>query len=132
MRVAVGKKTRVGPGDEVVVQGQLPASGKLGRLYVFAAEGKGPFSPYVQGLSNTTMVVKSGGPAMRSPMSMRLVEAVPRRELSFVSDIDGYIRVMQEVDDPKDQVAKVSIKRRINPELPFMKRITRQLTEMFT
>jgi hypothetical protein len=131
MRVAIGKKTRVGPGDEIVVQGQLPPTSRLGRLYVFAAEGKGTFSPYVPNLTSA-LITKSDGPAMHSPMSMRLVEERPARELTFVSDIDGYIRVMQEVDNEKDPVVKVRIRRRMNPELPFLKRVSRRLSELFT
>ena len=46
-------------------------------------------------------------PPLLTPLSIRLVPAQPVRELSFEADIDGFILVMQEVDTPKDPLAKV-------------------------
>jgi hypothetical protein len=118
VRLPATKAIRVGPGDQVIVRGQLPASVKLGRLYVFASEKGAPFSPYVHGVAD--MLVANGRPQMMSQLSMRLVPAVPVRELSFVSDIDGYICIMQEVDTAAEPGAKVRVVCTINPELGWM------------
>jgi hypothetical protein len=93
MRVAVGRKLRVGPGDEVVIQGYLPPTAKLGRLFVFASEGGAEFSPYVPNVAD--MLVVNDRPLMLSPLSLRLTEHYRDRNISFVADIDGYVRVMQ-------------------------------------
>ena len=68
---------------------------------------------------------------MMSPISLRLAEAQPSRTASFVSDIDGYFCVMQEVDSKADLLEKVSLRRKINPALPWTQRANRTLTEMF-
>jgi hypothetical protein len=115
VRVAVGKKLRVGPGDEVVIRGILPPTAKLGRLFVFASEHGAEFSPYVLHVSE--MLVANGRPTMLAPLSLRLTEGRADRELTFVADISGYIRVMQEVDAPNDPRAKIKMTRKINPDL---------------
>ncbi len=125
MRVAVGKAMRVGLGDEVTIHGQLVAPSRLGRLFIFAKEGDSEFAPYVQHLS-AAMVV-GDAPFMYSPMSMRLVENRPTHELSFIADIDGYIRVMQEVDTASEVKARVRIKRKINPALGWKEKLSRRL-----
>jgi hypothetical protein len=126
MRVAVGKAIRVGPGDEVVIRGQLPSSGKLARLYVFAKEGDAEYSPYVENLGSL-LAVSGDRPQMYTPMSMRLDSYRSQRELTFVADIDGYIRVMQEIDkgDPK---AVVKLTRTVCPHLPFKDRMLRRIS----
>lgn len=125
MRVAVGKTLRVGPGDHVVIRGQLPPDGKLGRLFVFASENGGEFSPYVLNVAH--MIVVDGRPSILSPLTMRLVEARPSRELSFVTDIDGYLRVMQEIDDPSDPRVRIRMTRKINPNLGWVERLQRRI-----
>ena len=127
MRVEVGKAIRVGPGDVVVIRGQLAANAKLGRLYVFAREGDAPFSPYVENIGDL-LAVSGDRPQMYTPMSMRLDSYKPQREVSFVADIDGWIRVMQEVDRPNDPKAIIWIKRKINPHLPWSQRLKRLLS----
>ena len=126
MRVAVGKAIRVGPGDEVVIRGQLPSSSKLARLYVFAKEGDAEYSPYVENLGSL-LAVSGDRPQMYTPMSMRLDSYRSQRELTFVADIDGYIRVMQEIDkgDPK---AVVKLTRTVCPHLPFKDRMLRRIS----
>ena len=129
MRVAVGKKVRVGPGDEVVIRGQLAHNAKLGRLFVFAKEGDVEFSPYVQNVCNL-LAVSGDRPQIFTPMHMRLDSAKPQREISFTADIDGWIRVMQEVDRPNDVKAIVKIERTMNPALPWMQKLSRKISEM--
>ena len=129
MRVHAGRKLRVGPGDEVVVQARLPSSSPgLGRLFVFAREGhSGQFSPYVPHAGD----VVSGTPQMVTPMAIRLTKAAPVRELRFESDIDGFIRLMQEVDSLDEPSAKVRLKRKINPTLDWKQRMRRRMGEIF-
>lgn len=109
-----------------MIRGQLAAGAKLGRLYVFAKEGDAEFSPYVENIGDLLAV--NGPPRMYSPMSMRLDSGKPEREISFTADIDGWIRVMQEVDRPKDTKAIIKIERTINPNLPWQQRLTRKLS----
>lgn len=125
MRVAASRAIRVGPGDEVVIRGSLPATSDLGRLYVFASAEGGEFAPYARHAGQTTVV--DGRPMMLTPLSMRLVRAQPTRKLTFVSDIDGFIRVMQEVDTPNDPKAHIRIERKINPALGWKDWIIRCL-----
>ncbi|WP_156435238.1 hypothetical protein [Bradyrhizobium lablabi] len=128
MRVAVGRAIRVGPGDQVVVRGQLAAA-KLGRLYVFACErGNDHFSPYVPDMSSLV----GSEPKLLSTMALRLTEDRPEREISFVSDIDGFVRIMQEVDTAKDPRAKVKLTRTICPDLPWPERMLRLITGILT
>jgi len=128
MRLPASKPLRVRPGDEVLVRARLSKASRLGRLFIFAREGEETFSPYVPGLS----ALPSGDePRMMSPISLRLAETQPSRSASFVSDIDGYVCVMQEVDSKADLLAKVSLRRKINPALPWTQRAKRTLTEMF-
>jgi hypothetical protein len=107
----------VGPGDEIIIRGSLPPAAKLGRLYVFASENGAKFSPYV--LHVAEVLVANGQPTMMTPLSLRLVGPGTSRSLSFVADIDGYICVMQEVDDAKDPRAKITMTRKINPALSW-------------
>lgn len=124
MRVHAGRALRVGPGDEVIVQGQLASSlAKLGRLYVFASEADGDYAPYVPNQA----ALATAMPHMMSPMSMRLVLERPSREISFISDIDGFIRVMQEVDTADDPRAIVTLRRKVCRQLPWHLRLSRKL-----
>ena len=130
MRVPVGKPVRVGPGDEIVVRGRLPDSAKLGRLFVFAKEDAAEqFSPYVQHFG---VVTGDGKPHFYTPMSMRLDSYRREYEMSFVADIDGFIRIMQEVDTAKDQLVKVRIRRTICPDLGWKQWLARKLNGMFS
>jgi len=129
VRVAASKAIRVAPGDEITIRGQLPASSGLGRLFVFASEGGASFSPYVKGVSNMALN-DNGQPFMLTPLTMRLVRAQPTRQLTFVVDIDGFIKVMQEVDHQTDPIARVRVMRRINPKLGWKDWITRCLTRL--
>ena len=126
MRVPVGNTLRVGPGDEVVVRGTLPPPGKLGRLFVFASENGAKFSPYVPNVAE--IIVSDGRPTMLTPLSMRLVGEFTDRQMSFKADIDGFIRVMQEVDEDGDPRAKVKLTRRINPDLGWIDWAKRKFT----
>jgi hypothetical protein len=125
VRVAIGTKLRVGPGDHVVVRGRLPVGGKLGRLFVFASENGAPFSPYA--LNVSSMIVANGKPALLPPLTMRLVPTSPKRNLSFVADIDGYVQIMQEVDSPDDPKVQVKLSRKINPNLSWIARLQRRM-----
>lgn len=82
---------------------------------MFSSENGGPFSPYVHGVA--AVLTTDSPPKMMSQLSMRLVPAHPVRELSFESDIDGFICVMQEVDTKDDPRAKIRIECTINPDL---------------
>lgn len=126
MRVRASKPLRVGPGDTVVVRGQLPSTAQLGRLFVFASENGSQFSPYVQHVAD--IVVENGRPQMLRPVSMRLLRGQPTRELSFVSDIDGFICVMQELDSGEPK-ANVRVQCQINPELPWTQKLWRKLSQ---
>lgn len=122
MRVPVGRAIRVGRGDEIVVHAKLTVPTTLGRLFVFASEGGSEFSPYVQ---NTDIVTDK--PHMFTPMSLRLTPASPLKELSFTSDIDGKIRIMQEIDTNADARAKVRLQRRICPNLGWGEFLARKV-----
>ena len=128
MRLPASKPLRVRPGDEVLVRARLSKASRLGRLFIFAREGEETFSPYVPGISNLPVGEE---PRMMSPVSLRLADTNPSRTASFVSDIDGYVCVMQEVDLKSDPLARVSLRRKINPQLPWTQRAKRTLTEMF-
>src|SRR6187402_532541 len=125
MRVAIGRALRVGPGDEVVIRGQLPAQAKLGRLFVFAKEGEADYSPYVANVREKMAV--GDMPQMLSPMMLRLDVFRQQGEISFTADIDGFIRVMQEIDkgDPK---VVVKLKRTVCPHLAWKDRMLRRLS----
>lgn len=117
MRVTISKALRVQPGDEVIVRAALRQGQRLGRLFVFAREKtEDRFSPYVAGMYNE---FASPEPVMHTPMMLRLVEQMPERELSFVSDIDGFVCITQEVDTPKDETAKVKIVRKLPASLSW-------------
>jgi hypothetical protein len=130
MRVEVGKTLRVGPGDEVVVRANMSPAAKLGRLFVFASENGAQFSPYVPNVAS--MIVTENKPAMLPPVMLRLTEARPTRRVSFVSDIDGFVRVMQEVDSADDPKVAVRLSRRINPELGWIDWLERKFTSWQT
>jgi len=130
MRVPVGNTLRVGPGDEVVVRGQLPAAAKLGRLFVFASENGAQFSPYVPNVAD--ILVANGQPTMLSPLTMRLLTDRADRRIKFKADIDGFIQVMQEVDDKTDPLAKVKLSRTINPDLGWIDWAKRKFTSWQT
>jgi len=116
----------VGRGDRVSIRGSLPADAKLGRLSIFASENGAKFSPYV--LHVADMMAVNGRPVLMTPLSLRLVDVQPEREISFVADIDGFIRTMQEVDTPDEPKAKVKASRTINPDLSWTEWIKRKLT----
>jgi hypothetical protein len=99
---------------------------KLGRLYVFASVNGAQFSPYVLNAANVPAF--DGRPSMLSPVALRLTLAKPERHVSFVSDIDGFVRVMQEVDSPDEPVAKVRVTRRINADLNWVEWLARRFT----
>jgi len=126
MRVPVGKSLRVAPGDEVVIRGILPPPAKLGRLFVFASENGAKFSPYVPNVAD--ILVANGMPTMLSPLSMRLLTERAHREIKFTADIDGFIQVMQEVDEATDPLAKVKLSRTINPDLGWIDWAKRKFT----
>jgi hypothetical protein len=129
VRVVASKALRVQPGDEVLVRAELKPGQKLGRLFVFARElAEDRFSPYVQGMYNE---YASTGPIMHTPMSLRLVEAMPSREISFVADIDGFVCIMQENDLLIDPKANVKIKRIIPYSLGWNAWLTRKLAGIF-
>ena len=131
MRVAVGKAQRVGPGDEVIIRGQLPSNSRLARLFVFACEGNGQFAPYVADLLLETVAI-GGTPRMHAPLSLRLDSYRNDKEISFVADFDGLVQVMQEIDTAKDPRASVKIKRRINPQLGWKEKLSRRLSGVLT
>lgn len=128
MRVPAGKALRVEPGDEVFITARLVPSERLGRLFVFAREATGgDFSPYVPNIANMV----EGEPRLMQPMSLRLTDTRRDRRLSFVSDIDGFICVMQEVDTAKDPLVKIRMKRKICPQLGWREWLHRKMTVFF-
>jgi len=126
VRVQVGNTLRVGPGDRVYIRGQLPPTGKLGRLFVFASENGAQFSPYVPNVAD--ILVANGRPTMLSPMSMRLIGPESSKQLAFTADIYGFIRVIQEIDTLDDVRAKVKLTRKINPDLGWIAKLQRRFT----
>lgn len=124
MRVPASRALRVEPGDKVCLRAWLTLPGKLHRLFVFSKERTGgDYSPYV-----AAQLIDFGEPRMVAALGLRVSEALPTRELNFEADFDGYVKVMQEVDRPRDPVAKVSLKRQIDPNLPWQTRLTRKLS----
>ena len=130
MRVPVGKPLRVGHGDEVVIRGQLPPTGKLGRLFVFASENGAQFSPYVPNVAD--IMVANGKPTMLTPLSIRLIGEYSDRQIKFKADIDGFISVMQEIDAKDDPLAKVKLSRTINPDLGWVDWAKRKISSWQT
>jgi len=130
LRIPVGNALRAGRGDHVSIRGRLPSNAKLGRLFIFASENGASFSPYVPNVAD--ILVADGRPSMLSPLMMRLVEQRPDRELVFVSDIDGFFRVMQEVDTAEDPSVVIKATRKINPNLSWSERLKRKLTSWQT
>jgi len=126
VRVPVGNTLRVGPGDEVVIRGSLPPSGKLGRLFVFASENGAKFSPYVPNVAD--IIAANGKPSMLTPLSLRLIGEHSDRQIKFKADIDGFISVMQEIDGKDDPLAKVKLTRTINPDLGWIDWAKRKFT----
>jgi hypothetical protein len=125
LRIPVGNTLRAGRGDQVIIRGRLPPDAKLGRLFVFASENGAKFSPYVPNVAD--ILVTDGRPSMLTPLSMRLLETRPERELTFVSDIDGFFCVMQEIDTPEDPSVKIKASRKINPDLSWVERLKRKM-----
>lgn len=129
MRVPSGRPVRVWPGDLVGVEAQLAAS-SLGRLYVFAREKReAQFSPYVLHAENA---LARGEPYLLSPMSLRLVRERPVQQLRFTVDMDGFLQVMQEVDEPWDPKARVWIRRESSSDVSFLERIRRWMVGCLT
>ena len=126
MRLVVGNTLRVGVGDNVIVRARMSPPAKLGRLFVFASENGAQFSPYVLNAANAPAL--DGKPSFMSPVALRLTLAKPERHVSFVSDIDGFVRVIQEVDSVDEPLAKVRITRRINADLNWVDWLARRFT----
>ena len=63
---------------------------------------------------------------------MRLDSDRREYQMSFVADIDGFIRIMQEVDTAKDPRVKVKMKRTICPDLGWREWLTRKFHGMLT
>jgi hypothetical protein len=124
MRVPVGKTLRVGPGDEVHVVARLRPEATLGRLFVFAKEGRNEtFSPYTPMVD----ILVNGQPPILTPLMLRLTTLQPMRELQFNADFDGYVRIFQEVDTVKDALARVKLARKICPSLGWRDWLVRSL-----
>ena len=125
MRVAVGKALRVGPGDEVLIRGQLPSNSRLARLFVFAKESNGRFHPL---LSPICWLHRRGRYSADAHANVvRLDSTGTKKKRSFRDrDFDGFVQVMQEVDTAKDPRAIVKIKRKINPHLSWKEKLTRR------
>ena len=123
MRVPAGRRLRVGPGDAIVLLARLPGPSVLGRLYVFAREGTEPeYSPYIPGLASTPEFEM---PTMNSPLYVRLTETRRESEITFKSDIDGWVRIYQEVDAEKDTRVAVKWKYQVDPDLPWTQKMLR-------
>jgi len=119
----------VGPGDAVVLLARLPDPSVLGRLYVFAREGGEPeYSPYIPGLAD---MAEFSAPTMSSPLYMRLTEARREGKISFKSDIDGWVRIYQEVYGDRDTRVAVRWKYQVSPDLPWTHRVLRYLRGYF-
>jgi len=123
MRVSVGKKLRVGLGDAVHVVARLRPEATLGRLFVFAKEGRNEFSPYAPMID----IMVNDRPPILTPMMLRLTTQHPMRELQFVADFDGYVQIMQEVDTSKDPLARIKLRRTICPRLGWRDWLVRSL-----
>ena len=129
MRVPAGRRLRVGPGDAVILLARLPGQLSLGRLYVFAREGEdAEYSPYIPGLASAPEYEM---PTMMSPLYVRLTQSQPEREMSFKSDIDGWVRIYQEVDAPEDTRVPIRWKYKVDPGLPWHKRLLRHMRTYF-
>jgi len=124
MRVPAGPRLRVGPGDEVSLLAKLPGSAPLGRLYVFARQDGEEYSPYIPGLA---LMPEYEMPTMNQPIHMRLTAARRESEVTFKSDIDGWVRIYQEVDADKDARVNVRWKYQVDPDLPWMERMKRHV-----
>jgi len=124
MRVRVGKALRVGPGDDVHIVARLRLGATLGRLFVFAREGRrNEFSPYAPMID----VMVNDRPPVLTPLMLRLTEQQPMRELQFAADFDGYVQIMQEVDTSKDPLAQIRLRRTICPRLGWRDWLVRSL-----
>ena len=109
MRRTVTKAIKVQPYDEVIVRAALPPDSRLARLYVWAKQSKSnEFSPYAVGQEGGGIVL-NGQPIMLTPLNIRLVEQRPSHQISFRSDIEGQIVIVQEVDTRDDKVAEVNL-----------------------
>jgi hypothetical protein len=99
-------------------------------MFLFASEKGAEFSPYVQHVAD--MLVDDGKPTMMTPISLRLTPKVPVREMVFVSDIDGFFCMMQEVDNADEPLADVRLKRRVDPNLGWTDWFKRKMTSWQT
>jgi hypothetical protein len=109
VRLVVTKAVKVQPGDEVIIRAALSSGTSLARLYIWARQKEDTqFSPYVQGLG-AEVVSPGGSPQMHKPLSMRLISKKRSDKVSFISDIEGQIVVIQEVDSIRDKTADVKI-----------------------
>jgi hypothetical protein len=125
VRAPASRIVRVWPGDQVVVRARLKGPASLARLYVFAREVVSEeFSPYVPTID------LGGAPVMQSPLMLRLTSENPSRTIGFEVDVDGYIRVVQEIDRPTDQCAQVRIKRVAAPSTSWLAAIGRKIVEL--
>lgn len=128
MRVVVTRAIKVQPGDQVIVRAALSSGLQLARLYVWARQKEDTdFSPYVLGLGEE-QVSLNDTPQMHKPLSMRLVSRKRSDKISFVSDIEGQIVVVQEVDSVNDKVADVKLESIMN-ERSKLKKLKRRLIE---
>jgi len=66
-------------------------------------------------------------PTMKSPLYMRLTETRPESQITFTSDIDGWVRIYQEVDTVKDARVSVRWKYLVDPDLPWTQRVLRHM-----
>lgn len=109
MRKVVTRAIKVQPGDEVIIRAALYVEQTLARLYVWARQTEDTeFSPYVQGLSVESVSLNTT-PQMHKPLSLRLIPKKRSDKVSFISDIEGQIVVVQEVDSIRDKTADVKI-----------------------
>ena len=122
-----GKALRVERGDLVEISARLARSAVLNRLFVFARQGEDDFIPYVPHMND----LMQDKPQLMTPMSLRVNDRRPKWQISFRSDITGEICVMEETDTAKDPLAKVWLRRKINPELPWTQRLTKRITGVF-
>jgi hypothetical protein len=130
MRVPVGEPLRVQTGDEVTLVAALPADASLARLFVFACdEADDHYSPYIPGVA-ALLDLATDRPQLLTPMMLRLNETHRSKQTKFTADFDGRLRVMQEVDRETDVRAKIKWRRQISPSLPFLQRLTRQLSNL--
>jgi hypothetical protein len=66
-------------------------------------------------------------PTMSSPIHIRLTDARRESEVTFKSDIDGWVRIYQEVDGDKVPRVDVRWKYQVDPDLPWIERVKRYM-----